>query len=255
VSGTEIRFVTGALTGSAIPPCNGQVSRALTVTNIEGGASASGGSFTFTGPPNPLIFGVSPNVGARGINVTISGQNFDPSALRVLFGGADGASAPIVSANTQSIVATVPTPPPTFQFTTRACDGNGDNIPSGTQELPTPISITVRNLITGCEATLSNAFTMNPENFNPVTGAGPCTGDTSTPPTSTVACNDGLDNDGDGFIDFGGDAGCTSATGTTERTQCQDGIDNDGDTVFDANPPNAVNPDPGCSTLQDTVEN
>ena len=248
VSGTEIRFVTGALTGSAIPPCNGQVSRDLTVTNIEGGASASGASFTFIGPPSPLIFGVSPVQGSVGSNVTISGQNFDPSALRVLFGGADGASAPIVSASSTTIVATVPTPPPSFTFNTVACDGNGDNIPSGTQDVPTPISITVRNLVTGCETTLTNAFTLNPPNTA-------CVGDTSQPPTSTVACNDGIDNDADGFIDFGGDAGCTSATGTTERTQCQDGIDNDGDTVFDANPPNAVNPDPGCSTLQDTVEN
>jgi hypothetical protein len=174
VSGTEIRFVTGALTGSAIPPCNGQATREVTVTNIEGGASASGGSFTFTGPPSPLIFGVSPTGGNVGINVTISGQNFDPTALRVLFGGADGAAAPIVSATSQSIVATVPNPPPSFTFNTVACDGNGDNIPSGTRNVATPISITVRNLATSCEATLTNAFTLNPTNTD-------CTGDTSQP--------------------------------------------------------------------------
>ena len=174
VSGTEIRFVTGALTGSAIPPCNGQASRELSVTNIEGGASASGGSFTFTGPPSPLIFGISPTGGNVGINVTISGQNFDPTALRVLFGGADGSAAPVVSATTQSIVATVPNPPPSFTFNTVACDGNSDNIPSGTRNVATPISITVRNLVTGCEATLSNAFTLNPTNTD-------CTGDTSQP--------------------------------------------------------------------------
>lgn len=189
VSGTEIRFITGALTGSAIPPCGGQVSREVSVTNIEGGASASGGSFTFIGPPNPIITGVVPPGGNIGSNVTISGRDFDPSALRVLFGGADGTNAPIqpIPAPTStSVTVQVPTPPATFQFTTRACDQNGDNIPSGMQQLPTPISITVRNLITGCESTLSGAFTVNPEGFNPVTGAGPCTGDNSTPPAGTA---------------------------------------------------------------------
>lgn len=182
VSGTEIRFVTGALTGSAIPSCGGQSSAALVVTNIEGGASASGGSFTFIGPPNPIIFGVNPNGGNVGSNTTISGQNFE-APLRVLFGGADGSSATIVStnlnSNPQTILATVPTPPPTFTFNTVACDGNGDNIPSGTRNIPTPISITVRNLASGCEATLTNAFTLNPSDVS-------CQGDTSTPPTGTA---------------------------------------------------------------------
>lgn len=181
VSGTEIRFVTGALTGSAIPPCGGQASRDITVTNIEGGASASGGSFTFIGPPNPIIFGVSPTGGSVGANVTISGQSFE-APLRVLFGGADGSSAAIVSTNLagnpQTILATVPTPPPTFTFNTVSCDGNGDNIPSGTRNVPTPISITVRNLASGCEATLTNAFTLNPTDVS-------CQGDTSQPPAAT----------------------------------------------------------------------
>jgi len=231
VSGTEIVFITGALTGSAIPPCNGQVARDVSVTNIEGGASASGGSFTFLGPPNPVIFGVNPTGGNIGSNVTISGSGFQ-SPLRVLFGGADGASANIVSTNLaaspQTIVATVPTPPPTFAFTTVACDDNADGT-QGERSLPTPISITVRNLTTSCESTLSNAFTLNPP-------SNACVGDIGVP-TSNAACSDGLDNDGDTFIDFGGDNGCSAANDTDERAQCQDGIDNDGDTLIDAADP------------------
>ena len=248
VSGTEIRFVTSGLSGAAIPPCGGQSSVLLiSVTNIEGGASASGGGFVYTGPPNPLILGVNPTGGNIGSNVTISGQGFDPNALRVLFGGTNGSSAQIQGAATStSVVVKVPTPPPSFNFTTVACDDNGDGT-QGTRALPTPIDITVRNLVTGCEATLSNAYTVNPPDAS-------CVGDVG-PPTSSPACSDGVDNDGDGFTDFGGDAGCAAANGTSELTQCQDGIDNDSDTVFDANPPNAINPDPGCSTLQDTVEN
>ncbi|HXT22003.1 MAG TPA: IPT/TIG domain-containing protein [Thermoanaerobaculia bacterium] len=229
VSGTEIVFVTGALTGSAIPPCGGQTSpQIVTVTNIEGGASASGGGFVFTGPPNPLILGITPTSGNIGSNITISGQNFDPSALRVLFGGADGASAQIVSSTTTSIVAKVPTPPPSFAFTTVACDDNGDGT-QGLRSQPTPISITVRNLLTGCESTLSNAFTLNPPDTS-------CVGDIGAP-TSSPACSDGLDNDGDTFIDFGGDNGCTAANDTDERAQCQDGVDNDLDGLIDGADP------------------
>jgi hypothetical protein len=242
VSGTEIRFVTTGLTGSAIPPCNGQTTATLSVTNIEGGASASGGAFTFIGPPNPVIIGISPNSGNVGSAATVSGQNFDPAALRVLFGGADGASAPIgAGATSTTIPVTVPTPPPSFQFTTVACDANGDNVASGTRALPTAISVTVRNLATGCEATLSSAFTLNPPDAS-------CQGDTSTPPPAPTQCGDGVDNDGDGFIDVG-DAGCGgSTTGVTERTQCQDFIDNDGDTLID------FPADLQCTSVQDTSE-
>src|ERR1044072_2699679 len=162
-SGTEVVFVTRALTGSAIPACGGQTAPlTVTVTNIEGGASASGGGFVYTGPPNPAIFNINPTGANVGTNVTINGQNFDTSALRVVFGGADGASAPIVSSSSTVIVATVPTPPPSFVFNTQACDANGDNLANGTRDVPTPISITVRNLVTGCESTLTNAFTLNP---------------------------------------------------------------------------------------------
>ncbi len=47
------------------------------------------------------------------------------------------------------------------------------------------------------------------------------------------ACNDGLDNDGDGDIDFGSDAGCGSTAAIREDPACNDGVDNDGDGAID----------------------
>jgi hypothetical protein len=46
-------------------------------------------------------------------------------------------------------------------------------------------------------------------------------------------CSDGVDNDGDGFVDFPADPGCKNATSLSERTQCQDGVDNDGQSGID----------------------
>jgi hypothetical protein len=40
-------------------------------------------------------------------------------------------------------------------------------------------------------------------------------------------CNDGLDNDGDGFTDYPDDPGCVNSIWFTESSQCQDGINND----------------------------
>jgi hypothetical protein len=64
--------------------------------------------------------------------------------------------------------------------------------------------------------------------------------------TARAACEDGLDNDNDGFIDLL-DAGCGSATDQSEETQCQDGLDNDNDGWVDA-------VDPGCADEQDDNE-
>ena len=64
-----------------------------------------------------------------------------------------------------------------------------------------------------------------------------------------VACNDGIDNDGDSLIDSN-DPGCSSLNDTSEldlTVACDDGIDNDGDTFTDSN-------DPGCSSPTDTSE-
>ncbi len=62
-------------------------------------------------------------------------------------------------------------------------------------------------------------------------------------------CSDGVDNDGDGKIDFPADPGCDSRQDDDERNfQCSDRVDNDGDGKIDF--PN----DPGCSSPQDDSE-
>jgi large repetitive protein len=64
--------------------------------------------------------------------------------------------------------------------------------------------------------------------------------------SSKHQCSDGVDNDGDGLIDFPDDPGCADANDDSEDTagppQCSDGIDNDGDGKID------FPDDPGCTS-------
>lgn len=63
------------------------------------------------------------------------------------------------------------------------------------------------------------------------------------------ACNDRIDNDGDGLVDMN-DPGCTDAGDRSElnpNAECDDGIDNDGDGLADYR-------DTGCSGPTDTDE-
>jgi hypothetical protein len=46
-------------------------------------------------------------------------------------------------------------------------------------------------------------------------------------------CGDGIDNDGDGRIDYPADPGCASVRSTSESPECDDDIDNDGDNKID----------------------
>ena len=71
----------------------------------------------------------------------------------------------------------------------------------------------------------------------------------------TYQCNDGIDNDSDGLVDYPQDPGCVALTDNTEYStpnpvvyQCNDGIDNDGNGLTD------YPADPGCSSLSDTTE-
>ncbi|HEV2769556.1 MAG TPA: hypothetical protein VGV40_05160, partial [Solirubrobacteraceae bacterium] len=70
-------------------------------------------------------------------------------------------------------------------------------------------------------------------------------------------CTDGVDNDGDGRVDFGSDPQCSSASDDSESggpggggadAQCADGIDNDGDGRVD------FGSDPQCSSRSDDSE-
>ncbi|MEK7530156.1 MAG: PKD domain-containing protein, partial [Patescibacteria group bacterium] len=52
--------------------------------------------------------------------------------------------------------------------------------------------------------------------------------------TTETDCDDGLDNDGDGTIDYsGGDTGCAKANDESELYACEDSLDNDEDEYYD----------------------
>jgi hypothetical protein len=179
VTGTQIVIRTVRLPspacGAASPPL------AVVVTMLEGGGQPVGGvTYTYLGPPNPRIFGVSPTQGNVGSVVTILGDGFD-APVSVRFGGEDGSVATVTNVTPTSITATVPNPPPGFQFLTEPCDANGDGNPGGTRARATPIAITVINLDFGCRATLANAFTLNPTNTACVGDPEPAPAPTPTP--------------------------------------------------------------------------
>ena len=85
-----------------------------------------------------------------------------------------------------------------------------------------------------------------------------------------AACQDSIDNDGDGFTDFvGGDPGCADSEDLSEKDPtlaCDDGADNDGDGRIDFDPATFASPgdrytlpsgsgDPGCQTPSYWTEN
>ena len=69
-----------------------------------------------------------------------------------------------------------------------------------------------------------------------------------TPFFGMAECSDGIDNDGDGLIDYPADPGCGYPLASTENPACSDGIDNDLDTFVD------FPTDPQCGTATDNSE-
>ena len=63
--------------------------------------------------------------------------------------------------------------------------------------------------------------------------------DPANPAHFVNACNDGIDNDGDGATDVA-DPGCRSIVWHIENPECNDGYDNDNDGLADAADPNCV---------------
>jgi len=61
-----------------------------------------------------------------------------------------------------------------------------------------------------------------------------------------VPCDDGLDNDDDGSSDFPDDPGCHYVTSVVEDPQCDDGFDNDHDDLIDWDGGGIGAPDPVC---------
>lgn len=168
VTGTEIIIQTVGVPVTVCPPSGVIAATGVQVTNINTGATGQAANLTFSYlVPLPVITGINPNAGGSGTAATLSGNNFSTRGVQVVFGDpTTGSSATVtsVAASGQSIGVIVPPAPPGFAFTTQACTLDPGPPPvAGTQNIPTPISVTVKNLDgTGCVATLSNAFLLSP---------------------------------------------------------------------------------------------
>jgi len=60
-------------------------------------------------------------------------------------------------------------------------------------------------------------------------------------------CDDGVDNDGDGFTDYPDDPGCADPSAALENPQCDDNHDNDGDGLLDWDGAGVGDSDPECA--------
>jgi hypothetical protein len=80
---------------------------------------------------------------------------------------------------------------------------------------------------------------------------------------ASAPCDDGVDNDADGWVDYSpidglGDPGCVVPGARSESPECQDGVDNQGDGTLDYDgglsvlgegSPALGEPDPTCTGL------
>lgn len=199
VSGTEIIVLSPTVRPTGCADVTGPVS----VTNIETGDSASGGTFRFI-VPEPVISNLSPNSGPEAGNtvVTISGFNFEPQT-RVLFGDQ---AASIQSGNANQIV--VRAPRFTGTFPTQPCDDNGDGT-QGQRFQATSVDVRVISLGSTCEDIFQRGYTYTPADTS-------CRNDNAPAGEDDPQCSDGDDNDLDGQTDFPADLQCTSAADDNE---------------------------------------
>ncbi len=200
VTGTEIvvRTVAVPVTGCGAAAGGG----AVTVTNIETSASATGPVFNSPGPPEPLITRVQPSSGpaAGGTVVTITGTNFDPP-VRVTFGEQAGN---VTATSPTSITVTTPVFAGTFDSV--ACDDSPGDGQAGTRQVPRAVDVTVENLDTNCTDTLVGAFSFLPPDAT-------CVGDEPPPPDPPVAAFTGICNPANFSCSF-----ADTSTGNTSRT-------------------------------------
>jgi hypothetical protein len=202
VTGTEILVRTVAV---EIDNCT-DVAGPISVVNIESGDGASiPGPFVFRAP-QPVIAGVQPNFGGEVGNtqVTITGVNFVPP-LRVLFGDQAGT---VISVSPDGTSIVVRTPAFSGPFNTQACDDNNDGT-VGERFVNTAVGVQVINLGTDCFDEFTGGFTFRPFDLS-------CRGDQAPAPPVLPQCQDSIDNDGDGFTDFGSDPECTTPDDNNE---------------------------------------
>lgn len=159
VSGTQIVILTTPAPSPTVCPADGIIAvDSISVVNIEtGDGDTANIGFNYV-LPVPAIAGVNPGSGASGSTLVISGRNLNPGNAEVIFGDpAGGSSAQIQGGSTSDALrVTVPNAPQGFVFNTQACGTNG------TQNVPTPINVTVRDLDSKCTFTFRGGFLLTP---------------------------------------------------------------------------------------------
>lgn len=191
VTGTEIIARTIGITTDSCADVSGPVS----VTNVETGDSADGGTWTYEVTDyTPRIAGLSPTSGPQtgGTVVTLTGSNFI-APLSVVLSTSTGqmgaqsfqANAQVLSVNTQGGVVTIQMPSlPRNAFATEDCDDNADGT-SGERFIPTAFDLLITNNATTCNSSFLRAFTYIPSDST-------CRNDQApvTPPDPPVAAFD-----------------------------------------------------------------
>jgi N-acetylglucosamine-6-sulfatase len=100
----------------------------------------------------------------------------------------------------------------------------------------TPTEIGARSVVLRVEDSSTGTQSGHPETYNLTLAFG-----------VVSACSDGVDNDGDGAVDFPADPGCRDAASNLENPKCDDGLDNDHDGKIDWDGGGVGPPDPQCS--------
>jgi hypothetical protein len=158
-----------------------------------------------------------------------------------------------------------------FTFTGYVTGGGATRSGSGTVSLTSSQTLTLGSIkwypnqcsSSGCAQTINNPsaiFTSNGVSVGDIAPGWPSQGaiviSFSVGNTQqSYQCSDGIDNDGDNYVDMQ-DPACSGPTDNTESPynqppqvyQCSDGVDNDGDGLID------YPSDPGCTSTTDTNE-
>ena len=142
-----------------------------------------------------------------GDDVTVSGSGFDAPVQVEL--SANGQTFTVNAASVSASSVTFNTP----AFTDVAldevdCDDNDDGT-VGSKFVATGFDVRVINLDSGCDSNvLTNAYVVTPADTD-------CRGDEAPAPPPLPECSDGIDNDGDTFIDAA-DPQCANPSDTSE---------------------------------------
>jgi hypothetical protein len=207
-------------------------------TYIVGEQSLAGYVGTISGDCNPTTGAITLALGDIK-NCTITNADVAPTLTlqKVVVGGPN-------TAGEWTLAATGPTPisgttPVASDATFSAGSYSLSETPGG---LVSPYYVASAWSCTGTGSQVGSTIALDPGETATCTIT-----NTYTPPV----CDDDVDNDGDGFIDFPADIGCASTDDTSEGNEntyptCTDESDNDGDELVDLD-------DPDCDAFVPTL--